>query len=81
VDSREKEGVSSSLALSETPPVDELEAQTWASYWATRRLQHKSARNYPEADRIRALLAQHGFEVRDSKDGSIQVVRTSVRRP
>ena len=29
----------------------------------------------PEADRIRALLAGHGFEIRDRKDGSVEVAR------
>jgi cysteinyl-tRNA synthetase len=64
-----------------TPPLDLAAAEEWALQWATARAQYKSARNYAEADRIRNLLADHGFQVRDSKDGSIQVVRISVRRP
>jgi cysteinyl-tRNA synthetase len=60
-----------------TPPSDQDAAQEWARLWATARAQYKSARNYAEADRIRALLAEHGFQVRDSRDGSIEVVRTA----
>jgi len=63
-----------------TPPSDPAAAEEWARLWATARAQHKSARNYAEADRIRALLGEHGFQVRDSKDGSIEVVRTVSRR-
>jgi cysteinyl-tRNA synthetase len=66
------------LTLSEAPPSDPDGAREWAKAWATERLRHKSARNYAEADRIRALLGQHGFQVRDSRDGSIEVVRTGV---
>jgi cysteinyl-tRNA synthetase len=61
-----------------TPPSDPVAAQEWARRWATARAQYKSARNYAEADRIRALLGAHGFQVRDSRDGSIEVVRAAV---
>ncbi len=61
----------------ETPPEDAASAQEWAKAWATARAQYKASRNYAEADRIRALLGKHGFQVRDSRDGSIEVVRTS----
>jgi cysteinyl-tRNA synthetase len=64
--------------LSESPPADPTAAEGWARNWAMRRAQSKSARDYAEADRIRALLGQHGFQVRDSRDGSIEVVRTAV---
>jgi cysteinyl-tRNA synthetase len=63
-----------------TPPTDPVAAEEWARRWATARAQYKSARNYAEADRIRALLSEHGFQVRDSRDGSIEVVRTAVRK-
>ena len=62
-------------SLSRTPPAEAAAAETWARSWAALRAQFKRARNYAEADRIRALLGEHGFEVRDSKDGSIEVVR------
>jgi cysteinyl-tRNA synthetase len=47
----------------------------WAEEWATRRLAAKGKRNFAEADRIRALLAQYGWEVRDKKDGGSEVSR------
>ncbi len=62
------------------PPSDPMAAEEWARRWATARAQYKSVRNYAEADRIRALLGEHGFQVRDSRDGSIEVVRTAVPR-
>jgi cysteinyl-tRNA synthetase len=40
-----------------------------------RRKDAKSARDYGEADRIRALLWAAGWEVRDNRDGSIEVVK------
>jgi cysteinyl-tRNA synthetase len=66
--------------LLETPPGDQSEEfqKAWALQWAGRRKQAKDARNYPEADRIRGLLRAAGWEVRDARDGSIDVVR--IRR-
>ena len=64
--------------LLESPPADPVAAEAWARNWATRRARSKSARDYAEADRIRTLLGQHGFQVRDSRDGSIEVVRMVV---
>jgi len=64
----------------ETPPPgsnEELE-KAWALHWAVQRKQAKGVRDYAEADRIRTLLRDAGWEVRDGKDGSIEVVR--VRR-
>ncbi|HEV8177238.1 MAG TPA: class I tRNA ligase family protein, partial [Gemmatimonadales bacterium] len=65
--------------LPESPPTDPVAAEGWARDWAMRRARSKSARDYAEADRIRALLVEHGFQVRDSRDGSIDVVRTASR--
>jgi cysteinyl-tRNA synthetase len=70
--------VGESADLSVVPPADPRAAESWAREWATRRARFKTARNYAEADRIRALLGEHGFQVRDSRDGSIEVVRTVV---
>jgi cysteinyl-tRNA synthetase len=67
------------VTLPATPPADTSAAEEWARGWAAARAQFKSARNYAEADRIRALLGEHGFEVRDSRDGSIEVIRTAGR--
>jgi len=66
---------SATLALTpgDTPPEEDSEA--WALGWARLRANAKRAGDFATADKIRALLAQHGYEVRDRKDGSIEVVR------
>jgi cysteinyl-tRNA synthetase len=64
----------------EIPPLEDGARMKWAEAWAKERARHKSARNYAEADRIRALLGTHGFQVRDSRDGTIEVVRTAGSR-
>jgi cysteinyl-tRNA synthetase len=61
--------------LSEAPPVDRGAGEAWALGWARARLAAKSRRDYKEADRIRALLQAAGFEVRDNRDGAIEVRR------
>ena len=50
-------------------------AQLWARRWAEVRVAERRRGDYAEADRIRALLRKYGFEVRDAKDGSIQIIR------
>ncbi len=47
----------------------------WAMAWARHRLAARSRRDFGESDRIRDLLARHGWEVRDSRDGSAEVAR------
>jgi cysteinyl-tRNA synthetase len=64
--------------VDESAPADPDAAEVWARAWAIRRKEAKSARNFAEADRIRELLRGAGWEVRDNKDGSIEVVR--IRR-
>ena len=57
-------------------PPDGPEAQdAWATAWAARRLAAKSRRDFGEADRIRDLLRSHGWEVRDRRDGAVEVTR------
>jgi cysteinyl-tRNA synthetase len=65
---------------SETPPesANEELQKAWALHWALQRKDAKTRRDYSEADRIRALLRDAGWEVRDARDGSLEVVR--VRR-
>jgi cysteinyl-tRNA synthetase len=58
-----------------TPPGDPAQDVLWAKKWALLRLERKKARDFAEADRIRDLLRTHGFEVRDTKDGGVEVVR------
>jgi cysteinyl-tRNA synthetase len=69
------------LADSPPPEVDEEAHRTWALRWAVRRKDAKAARDYGEADRIRAVLRGAGWEVRDSRDGSIEVVRAGPKPP
>jgi cysteinyl-tRNA synthetase len=62
--------------LRETPPTGAEETQrTWAIRWAVRRKDAKASRDFGEADRIRGVLKAAGWEVRDNRDGSIEVVR------
>lgn len=61
--------------LSEDQP-ESAEAQgEWALAWAGRRLTAKQTRNFAEADRIRGLLAEAGWDVRDNRDGTAEVQR------
>jgi cysteinyl-tRNA synthetase len=59
----------------EVPPTDAAQLEPWARHWAGRRVAAKAATDYAEADRIRNRLAATGFEVRDRKDGVVEVVR------
>jgi cysteinyl-tRNA synthetase len=63
----------------EPPPGDEEAQRAWAIRWAVRRKDAKTARDFAEADAIRARLRAAGWEVRDNRDGSIDVVRTGSR--
>jgi len=62
----------------EDAPVGESERLAWAETWAAIRLAHKSQRNFAEADRIRGIVRRGGFEVRDRKDGKVEVVRLTT---
>jgi cysteinyl-tRNA synthetase len=59
-------------------PEDPAEAVEWARRWALIRVTAKGKKDYKEADRIRDLLKGHGFEIRDNKDGSIEIRRTAT---
>ena len=65
--------VDSSLVFGEVPPAGK-EAE-WASWWKDRRVEAKKNRNFKLSDEIRDRLKAHGFEIRDTKEGS-EVVRT-----
>jgi cysteinyl-tRNA synthetase len=60
-----------------TPPRggNEEALKTWALQWAVRRKKAKTDRDYVRADSIRGLLRDAGWEVRDAKDGSVDVIR------
>lgn len=62
-------------ALRIEPPEDAAAAEEWALKWARLRLASKSGKDFAEADRIRILLAEHGWEVRDNRDGTASVHR------
>ena len=57
------------------PPDDLQSRQLWADHWRQKRLDAKQRRDFAEADRIRGLLDQHGWEVRDTRDGGSTVHR------
>jgi cysteinyl-tRNA synthetase len=59
----------------EAPPADADSQFLWASWWAGRRLAARQSRDFTESDRIRDLLAGHGWEVRDNRDGTATVQR------
>ncbi len=58
----------------EEPPADRAEQGEWARTWAGRRLAARQRGDWGEADRIRALLAGHGWGIRDNRDGTAAVV-------
>ena len=58
-----------------TPPDNPEEQDTWARGWAHERKAAKGRKDYKEADRIRDLLKAAGWEIRDNKDGSVEVRR------
>jgi cysteinyl-tRNA synthetase len=64
-----------SLALGSDPPADPAAAEAWAVSWAGGRRAAKSRRDYKEADRIRDFLKAAGWEVRDNRDGTVEVRR------
>ena len=64
--------VDASQVFGDAPPSGQ-EAE-WASWWKDRRVEAKKGRNFKQADEIRDRLKAHGFEIRDTKDGS-EVVR------
>lgn len=68
-------GSAGSQELSEAVPADPAAEQEWALGWAGRRLAAKQSRNFAEADRIRGLLADAGWDVRDNRDGTAEVQR------
>jgi cysteinyl-tRNA synthetase len=64
-----------SEALPTAPPTEAEKQDPWALAWARERKAAKARRDYKEADRIRDLLKAAGWEIRDNKDGSVEVRR------
>jgi cysteinyl-tRNA synthetase len=63
------------LAVEVSPPTDPAALDAWAAEWAQLRAAAKARRDFTAADRIRKLLQDNGFEVRDRRDGASEVVR------
>jgi cysteinyl-tRNA synthetase len=61
------------------PPAELAYRLGWARDWANRRVVAKRQKNFPEADRIRQLLIGAGFELRDRRDGSAELIDRGVR--
>jgi cysteinyl-tRNA synthetase len=61
--------------LGDGPPEGAVAQEAWARSLAQSRLAAKARRDFSEADRIRALLLSLGWEVRDRKDGTVEVFR------
>ncbi len=58
-------------------PPEGQAAEEWAKRWAEVRAAHKARRNFAAADRIRDLLKRHGYEIRDVRDGSVEIVKSA----
>ncbi|MBA3660037.1 MAG: cysteine--tRNA ligase [Gemmatimonadales bacterium] len=65
----------------EKAPGDSEAAEEWARRWALVRIAEKRKRNFAEADRIREVLRQAGFDVRDRRDGKVEVTRVGSAAP
>jgi cysteinyl-tRNA synthetase len=63
------------VAVTPGPPPPHGDLHQWALQLAFERRQAKSRRDFATADRIREHMRQHGFEIRDNKDGSVEVRR------
>jgi cysteinyl-tRNA synthetase len=70
-----REGVGPADDAGDTPPAEPAMQEVWALTWAGKRIAAKKAKDFAEADRIRAFLADHGWEVRDNRDGTAAVQR------
>ncbi len=68
-------GTLTHLHLTAEPPSDESGADEWARAWAQARAEAKRSRDFARADEIRDRLKRHGFEIRDRKDGTLEIVR------
>jgi cysteinyl-tRNA synthetase len=64
-----------SAVFPEKAPSNVARQAEWAEFWNGRRAEAKGRRDFAESDRIRALLAEHGWEVRDNRDGTAMVQR------
>ncbi|MES2124066.1 MAG: cysteine--tRNA ligase [Gemmatimonadota bacterium] len=70
-----EQGPGGGAAWQELYPSQPVQQVEWATHWAKLRVLAKKERNFAESDRIRAVLAQNGWEVRDNKDGTTELTR------
>lgn len=61
-------------ALGDQVPEDPAARLGWASRWSARRATAKRSRDFALADQIRVRLKEAGFELRDRRDGSAELV-------
>ena len=59
--------------LPEVAPSEEHQALAWAEAWKQRRVEARRRKDFKESDRIRDLLKAAGWEVRDNRDGTVEV--------
>ena len=55
------------------PPQAGEDLGAWARRMAEERARARGRRDFKAADEARRLLAEHGFEVRDTKDGAVEL--------
>ena len=61
------------------PPAPGEDLEAWARRMAEARARARGRRDFKAADEARKLLAEHGFEVRDTKDGAVELRPTAAR--
>ena len=61
------------------PPAAGEDLEAWARRMAEARARARGRRDWQAADEARRLLAQHGFEVRDTKDGAVELRPAGAR--
>lgn len=66
--------VPSVAAPIDQPPADGLGRRSWAAHYGLARAAAKRRRDFAAADAIRAALAAASVQLRDGKDGSVEVV-------
>ncbi len=60
------------------PPAPKEDIEAWAKEMAGIRAQARYRKDWARADEARRLLIEQGFEVRDMRDGSVEVRRTAA---
>ena len=60
--------------LADNPPLEAAARLGWATRWGARRVDAKRRRDFATADAIRARLSEAGFDLRDRRDGSAELV-------